>query len=68
MKCPHCSNELRYPDKAYFNAVTYLKPCTVVTQCCGNAIRIIPRVHLEVIAACVEKDDWGYPVIKNIVK
>lgn len=64
MKCPHCTLELKYPDRAYFNAVNYRKACTVVTECCGNAVRIIPRVQLEIIAAYVDADDWGVPVGK----
>lgn len=66
MKCPHCESDLKYPEYAYFNAVNYLKPCTVVAKCCGNAVRIIPRVQLEFIAAYVEKDDWGVPVGKAL--
>lgn len=63
MKCPQCGGELKYPDYAYNNMDTYGKPCTVRANCCGKAVRLIPRMMVEAVTARgMSKDDWGNPV------
>lgn len=60
MKCPHCNNELKYPDYAYSEVYHYHDACTVKTDCCGEAVRLIPRFEVEVVCARgVIVDDWG---------
>lgn len=59
--CPHCSKPLSYPEYAWNNVCTYKKPATVRTDCCGKAVRLIPRFTVETCAAfnVGESDDWG---------
>lgn len=60
MKCPQCGGELKYPDHAYYNMSCYRNACTVVTLCCGKAVRLIPRMEIEAVAAKgVTVDEWG---------
>lgn len=60
MKCPQCSGELKYPDYAYFNMSSYGKACTIKTDCCGKAVRLIPRLEVEAVSARgMLEDDWG---------
>lgn len=63
MKCPQCDGELKYPDYAYRNIHNYHNACTVKTECCGKAVRLIPRMVIEAVSAKgVETDDWGDPI------
>lgn len=62
MKCPHCGNELAFPIRAYSNMRRYWKVTTVVTECCGKMVRLIPRFDFEAVKSDVEVDDWGNEV------
>lgn len=60
MKCPQCGGELEYPEHAYFNMYDYHNSCIVKTECCGKAVRLIPRMLVESVSVQgVQEDDWG---------
>lgn len=61
--CPQCGKELEYSSIAYMNMERYGRPCTVATDCCGKAVRLIPRMSIEAVAASNvgDTDDWGNP-------
>lgn len=63
MECPHCKKELSYPEYAWGNAYQYHKACTVATECCGKAVRVLPRFTVEIIKSDkAGADDWGNPI------
>ncbi len=61
MKCPHCNEELKVPERAFRNADTYSRSVRVATECCYKLVRLTPQrawsVSTEVIDA--DEDDWG---------
>lgn len=61
MKCPHCENELKYPDYAYNQAYNYHESSTVTTDCCGYAVRVVPRFAVQIgkVTGDSDTDDWG---------
>lgn len=61
MKCPHCGKTLKVPDYALVTADTYHKSCTVVTECCHNAVSVIPvrSFRVEKYNGSRTQDDWG---------
>jgi len=59
-ECPHCGNELKYPEAAYRNADAYGGPVTVATGCCGKGI-VLTRAGISIRPRYgpAGKDDWG---------
>jgi hypothetical protein len=63
MECPHCKKLLSYPEYAWTKAYHYKESCTVATDCCGKAIRVIPRFTVEIVRSVAKgSDDWGKPI------
>lgn len=58
MKCPHCNKTLDVPSFAWGNADTYHNTVKVVTECCGNMVRITPIRKYEV--TCVDPNELRY--------
>ena len=61
MKCPHCYNDIKLPERAYKNADSYNNPCVVRTECCLSLIRLTPiRTYAVTQYEGTDKtDDWG---------
>lgn len=60
MKCPHCNNELKYPETASIDAMKYQIAVHIATECCGKMVEIIPvfSVRVEKYEGH-EENDWG---------
>ena len=61
--CPHCGNELKVPERAYFNCDQYGTSAVVATECCGHGVRIQPvrSYRITVYDGNMTDDDWGVP-------
>lgn len=60
MKCPNCGGELCCPDYAWHEVNNNRSPATVRSECCGKAVRLIPRDSFDVFSTRgIEFDDWG---------
>ena len=69
MNCPHCDKELRYPNRAWHNAVNYKKTVRVTTECCYKIISLTPVSSVKIEKAVGQftdrdgnmMDDWCVP-------
>ena len=61
--CPHCGDTLKIPARAYINCDSYGTSATVATECCGNAVRMVPvrSYRIEAYEGRETEDDWGVP-------
>lgn len=64
MNCPHCSKEMKVPEKAVIHVEAYGDIALVVTECCDKPVRLIPvrSYYAQAYTGYKDTDDWGTPI------
>lgn len=68
--CPHCHKTIEVTDNVTRNMESYQAPVLSVTECCGKAVALYPRMTYtaEPYAGARKEDDWGRSIKGASVK